>query len=208
MDDAVNCQHKHQPGGDPGGVRHQRFGGLFDGDADEGPDQHEDVAAVSAGEGHEQTDDAGNDQHDDRPNLRSDAEPVPVDEVQQVGDVGDGRDGDPAEVNAEGYIDRPLLSGVDRGPPDIQPQVGGDQQPEQGQHHQHAPSKGVVMPADQPQGVEDAAEREGVAQPAQARTFLLPGAKLVNGEGDPADVDHTPDGKDVTGRDEVHEEAV
>ena len=64
------------------------------------------------------------------------------------------------------------------------------------------------MPAHQPKRVEDAAEREEIPQPAQARTFLLPGAELVDGEGDPADVDDAPDGEDIARGDEVHLKAV
>ena len=64
------------------------------------------------------------------------------------------------------------------------------------------------MPTEKPGGIEYAAQSEEIAQIPQARTLLLRRPRLIDGERDPADVDDTPNGKDVSGGDEVDFEAI
>ena len=208
MEHAIDRESDRDHCRDPGGVRHQRLRGLLDRDPSEGPNQNEGVSAVPTRERHQQSERGGDDQHDHRPNLRSDSESVPIDEVKIIGHVGNGGHADPAEVDAEGNIHRPFFGVADRRPPDVQFQVTGDEQTEQREHDQHAQAEGIVVPAEQPGGVEETAQREEVTQPAQARTFLLRGQELVDREGDPADVDETPNGEDVSRRDEVDLKAI
>ena len=158
LNNAVDRQPKHEHCCNPGAIRHQSRVGLLLSDPSEGPNQDEDVAAVPTCDRHEYAKQTGHNQHDDRPSLRRDPESIPINEVKIIGDVGHCGDGDPAEVNAERNIHAPFFGIAHGYAPDILFEITGDQQAEQGQHDQHTQAEQVVMPAEKPGRVEDAAQ--------------------------------------------------
>ena len=66
----------------------------------------------------------------------------------------------------------------------------------------------IVLPAEQPGGIENPAQGEQITQAAQARTLLLRRQKLVDDKGEPANVDDAPDGENIARRDKINLEAV
>ena len=64
------------------------------------------------------------------------------------------------------------------------------------------------MPAEQPGGVKNIAQGKQVSQMAQARAFLLRRLKLEDRKGNPANIDDSPDGKNIPGWDKKDLEAV
>ena len=160
LNDAVDRQPKHEDCCDPGTIRHQCRIGLLLSDPSEGPNQDEDVAAVPTCDRHEYAKQARHNQHDDRPSLRRDPESIPINEVKIIGDIGYCGNGDPAEVDAEGNIHAPFFGIAHGCAPNVEFEITGDQQAEQGQHDQYAQTEQVVMPAEEPGRVEDAAQRK------------------------------------------------
>lgn len=66
----------------------------------------------------------------------ADATPKPVSfqVIQQGGEIGNGRDRDPAQIDADGQERKPGLSSRDRGLSDTQAQIGDNQRSKQAQH--------------------------------------------------------------------------
>ena len=162
------------------------------------PDEHRAIGDIVVSPHPRDSNHRPDQENDARPNKVGNTKPIPADTDEEYRDIGDCRDRDPPEVNAERRPDEEFLErGESLGAED----VGNlDEKHEERRHDEDRKTDSVIVPRKYPGDIgERRGDKERIDFPEDVLCFLIFIYKLIQHIPAKQEIDQTPNGKGRTG---------